>query len=492
MYSESVELPYENELPYEPPERTSDIQLPGAINLLLLAIWAAICLIGFVVIFLSKRPIAGTVIIAVPTFIGMVIKPTFALCTMMLVMPTGMGVAYRRIFSLERGLGMAVAASFALNLLISRPRLRIGNRALWVIIIYTIWVFLRTLGGPYVRLELVRAFTQVQLLVLTFIVYWILETNSEKTFRWALRSYIVGALGTIAITFITGAAMRSLVERPEERYRATLGALADPNVLAVLMGLAFLAAVYLIVRDRGLFWKPIYLVTILFMPIMMIRTGSRGALIAMVFTLMLPLLFVRQVSQKPVSAFLVFVVIILVSGSAAFLVRTRGLEEGVSVRLTDIQRVREAVGYRMYLIRTAIQTALRRPAGTTHTGWYEMAGTYSDIHNDLFYALGVYGIPGFLLIACLMIMMMFSVKRIPLGIEKLYARAVLTFLLVTGLNIGQLFHKHFWVFLVFVMASDRIAKSYTPINDLLPRVEYDDRELLEERQVDLTRRDRYE
>ena len=60
-----------------------------------------------------------------------------------------------------------------------------------------------------------------------------------------------------------------------------------------------------------------------------------------------------------------------------------------------------------------------------------------------------------------MIMLMFTVKRIPLGWEKLYARAILTFLLVMGLDVPQLYQKHFWVFLVFVMAGERIATYFT-------------------------------
>jgi len=52
---------------------------------------------------------------------------------------------------------------------------------------------------------------------------------------------------------------------------------------------------------------------------------------------------------------------------------------------------------------------------------------------------------------------MFTVRRMHLGWEKLYARAVLTFLLVNGLSIGQLYHKHFWVFLAVVVAMERIS-----------------------------------
>jgi len=121
-----------------------------------------------------------------PTFIGMVLKPTFGLCILMLVLPTGAGIGFNQTFSLDRGVGLALAVSFALNVLITRPGLHIANKAIWVMGLYSIWIFLVSLSGPYLGLELMRAFTQFQLLTLILIVYWILETNSEKSWEhWA-------------------------------------------------------------------------------------------------------------------------------------------------------------------------------------------------------------------------------------------------------------------------------------------------------------------
>ena len=117
MYSEYEDDIYEDEMLCEQPERTSDIQLPPVMNILLFAIWIVICSIGFAVIFIAKSAVAGAVIIAVPTFVGMVIKPTFGLCILMLVLPTGAGVGFRQAFSLDRGVGLALAVGFCLNLL---------------------------------------------------------------------------------------------------------------------------------------------------------------------------------------------------------------------------------------------------------------------------------------------------------------------------------------------------------------------------------------
>jgi O-antigen ligase len=453
----------EEDFYYGQAERPSDIQLPPVMNVLLLSIWAAICLIGFAVMVLGKNLVAGTIIIAVPTFIGMVIKPTFALCIMMLVLPTGAGFAYRTMFSLDRGIGIALAIAFALNWLITRPSLRLSNKALWVPILYTIWVFLVSLAGPYLGLELRRAFTQFQLLILALIVYWIIQANGEKTYRWALRAFVIGVLGTNAIASITGAARVAVEEMPERRYAATIGAAVEPNMLAAITCMAFFASLYLFARDKRIFWRVVYLVAIVVLPVVLLQIGSRGAAVAFAFTVLSPLLFVRQVLRRPVLVLLLLVGILLGSLSAGWLVRERGLEAPVARRLTDIGYARDAIGYRMLPVKKALQAAVDRPAGTSYYGWFEWSGLRHIPHNDFFLALGMYGIPAAILFALFILLMMLTVRRMPLGLEKLYARAVLTFLIVMGLSMAQVFLKHFWVFLVIVMASAHISLSYAEV-----------------------------
>ncbi|MBN2129876.1 MAG: hypothetical protein JW741_10285, partial [Sedimentisphaerales bacterium] len=78
MYATCLNEIDENDLLYEPEERTSDIQFPSAMNFFLLMVWLVACVVGFAVTFLAKNAVAGAAIIAVPTFVGMVLKPTFA------------------------------------------------------------------------------------------------------------------------------------------------------------------------------------------------------------------------------------------------------------------------------------------------------------------------------------------------------------------------------------------------------------------------------
>src|SRR4030043_1507884 len=302
MYAEYAnEIEFDQDyLYYEQGERFSDIPFPPVMNVFLFAGWICIFLVGSAVITLAKNPVAGIIIIGVPTFIGMVLKPTFGLCILMLVLPTGAGIGFNQTFSLDRGVGVALAVSFALNVLITRPGLHIRNKAIWIMGLYSIWILLVSLGGSYLGLELMRAFTQFQLLMLILIVYWILETNCEKTFQWALRAYVVGTLGTIMLAFITGTAIKTLEDTSQTRYSATLGEAIDANMLAALTSTAFLAAIYLFARNKNIFWRMINLAAILFLPLMLLKIGSRGALVALAFTMLSPLLFIREVAQRPV------------------------------------------------------------------------------------------------------------------------------------------------------------------------------------------------
>ncbi len=457
MYATYVHDLDRDGLLYEPEERTSDIQLSSAMNMLLLAVWLLVCAVGFAVAFVAKYRVAGAVIVALPTFVGMLLKPTFALGILMLVLPTGAGVGLGHGFSLDRAVGLAVAVGFLANAILTRPGLHVRHKALWVAAGLSGWIFCASLLQPYLSMEIVRAFTQLQLVILILIVYWILETNTERTFIWALRSYVLGMVGTTVLALKTGAAIRAMHETREARYAATLGSAIDANMLAALTALAFLSAIYLFARDRSLLWRLFYLAAMLFLPVMMIKIGSRGGLIALAFTLLSPLLFVRQVIQRPMLAVVLLLGIVVASASAGLLMRQRSLDASVADRLTDVQRAQKAIDVRMAPIKDAIEAVAVRPAGTGYFSWFERTGSQIWPHNDFFFALGVYGIPGAILFAAFVILLMLTVRRMPLTFEKLYARAVLTFLLVMGLSIKQVSAKYFWVFLAFVLAAERVS-----------------------------------
>ena len=375
----------------------------------------------------------------------------------MLALPTGAGVGYGGGVQSRPRHRRGAGGSFFLNVLLTRPGLRVRHKALWFAAGMSVWIGVSSLMQPKLTWEMGRAFTQFQLVVLILIVYWILETNSENTFRWALRSYVIGMVGSIVLAIKSGQTIRAMQETRDVRYAATLGRAIDANMLSALIAIAFLSAIYLFARDRSLFWRAVYFVALLFLPLMMIRTGSRGGLVALAFTMLSPLLFVRQVLSRPALAALLLIVIVVASVSAGVLIQQQGVESSVSHRLTDVGRAKEALEFRMAAVQNALDAVLVWPMGTGYWSWFERSGSQIWPHNDFFFSLGVYGIPGAILFAVFVILLMLTVRRTPLTMEKLYARAVLTFLLVMGLNIKQVSAKYYWVFLAFVLAAERIG-----------------------------------
>jgi O-antigen ligase len=290
------------------------------------------------------------------------------------------------------------------------------------------------------------------------IVFWIIVNNGEYALKWALRSYVLGSLGTIAITILTGAAMESLEEGGQERYTATVGSTVNANFLAALMALAFLAAIYLLVIDRSLIWKGICIVAMVILPIMILKAGSRGVLVALLFTLMSPLLFIRQVAKRPVLALTLLATIIIVCGVTLVLFKSQGVSERVASRLTDTEYAQQSIATRMALNIAAIRAVLKYPLGTGFYTWFDRTNITHWPHSDFFFCLGVYGYPGVLLFCLIIIAIMIAVKRTPLGMDKLYARAVLTFSIVMGFDGTQIYEKDYWVFMAIILAMAELAQ----------------------------------
>jgi O-antigen ligase len=134
-----------------------------------------------------------------------------------------------------------------------------------------------------------------------------------------------------------------VTETRDVRYSATLGHPIDANMLSALIAIAFLSAIFLFARDRSLLWRLIYLGAMLLLPITMIRTGSRGGLVALAFTMLSPLLFVRQVLRRPALAALLLLAVVIVAASAGALIKENALATSVQTRLTDVARAKEAI-----------------------------------------------------------------------------------------------------------------------------------------------------
>jgi len=439
-------------------EATTNIALPLAIDFLLAAGWLVFCLIGFVVMFVANQKIVGAAIIAVPTFIGMILKPSFALSIFMLVLPSGTAIAVEGRFTLNKGIGIAMALSFLLNIMLTRPKLKMNKTVLWLVLAYYIWTIFAVIvnSGPFMLSQL---FTKVQYIAFFLIVYWILETNKEKNFLWILRSFIAGTCGTVILAFVTGAAIRAVEESADSsRFTATAGGAINANALAAMLALAMLSAVYLLIKDRKIVLRIIYAFSIFFLGIMLFKTGSRGTLVAIIVTFVV-ISFGRQLIRNPVPVLGILFVLGIFLATGYFLLKTGKIQEDVVKRLTDVYMAKQSIADRMIYNKAALNVAMERLTGGGYGTWF----TYTDVdlypHNDLMYSIGVYGFPAGFLFLSFIIGMMLAVKRIPFGFEKMYAKAILVFLLLIGLKGMYVDEKFYWVFWVIALACEKFGGS---------------------------------
>lgn len=461
-------MQFDNNIVYEVPfeednftpqfeERTSDVVLSGSINTLLLIAWGVLCLIGFAVMFIADQKIVGAAIIALPTFIGMVIKPSFALAVFMLVLPSGAAIGAEEQFTLNKGIGMAMALSFLLNIMLTRPRLKMNKIALWLVSLYFGWSCFAIIAnsGPLVLSQL---FTKVQYIALFLIVYWILETNKGKNFLWIIRSFVAGTCGTVILAFVTGTAIRAVEENVSGRFAATAGGTINANSLAAMLGLALFSCIYLIVKDKKIILRVIYIGSILFLGVILFKTGSRGALLAIIFTF-LAVSFGRQLVKNPGAVLGVLVVLGVFLATGYFLLKTGRLQETVTERLTNVSMLQESIANRMLYNKAAWKVATERLTGGGYFTWFMYTNVDHFPHNDLLYSTGIYGFPaGFLFIAFI-VSMMLTVKKIPIKFERFYAKAILIFLILIGFKGMYVSEKFYWVFWAIVMACEKFGAS---------------------------------
>jgi len=426
------------------------------VKVLGLGIWLVFCAVGFVVAYWAREPILGAFIAGGATLIGMLASPTFSLSIMMLVLPTGAGIGYAGAFSLEKGVGIALAISFVFFILLRRPDMRIKNKAIWCAIGFFVYASMSSMWGVYLSVELVRALTEIQLLILVLIAYWLLENNSASTFKWAIRAYVLGMISMVLWAFLTGVGFSSAAGKGG-RFEATIGDAIDANHMGVLLSVGFIYSIYLMVRDKKNIWRSVYCLGIILLPIMIIKTGSRGTIFALSFTLLSPMLFIRQIIRKPVLFGAMLLVLLLLAGTIVLFMKHGSVDKRVSYRLTNVGYAQDSMAERVGLMKKASETVFRYPIGTAYTGWFQRAGVSLFPHNDFFYALGIYGLPGAFFWFMFIIMTLLTIKRIPWGLEKLYARSLLIFLLITGLSLGQLAMKVYWMSMVIILASERMS-----------------------------------
>lgn len=442
---------------------------------LFIGLWLLPCSVGAFLIFFLNAKVMGGAIIGFATFVAMIIKPVFGLSFFLLILPTGAGIGVEGVFTLSKMVGLLFGVSFLIHILICSPPLKVQHKALWIYLLYSLWIFLSTFWGVYFEVERNVLLTQLQLLFLVFIVYWITQNSKREEFIWLLRSYVIGVTGMLLYGVLSGHGAMLTQTAEGQRYAATIGRGIDANMFAVLVGLGLLTAIYLFFREKKILLKAIYILIIGFLPIMMLQIGSRGGIIAFGASIFMSWLSLKNLIKKPL---LVVGLVVIVAVAFVFMTRyfeKQRMQEKVTERMTDTGMISGALEYRMGISRLAVKTAVEMPQGTSKSGWFVRTDAFSWPHSDFFYCLGVYGFPGAFLFALFTISILMVVFKIPTGLEQIYARSILFFLLVAGLGLTQVWTKHYWTFMVLILAIQRVNSLFeTKDNNAQEYLTYED------------------
>lgn len=436
---------------WSPSERTTDIQFGPGMSQLLLAGWLVACAIGAAFIVFFKVPLLGIGFIAVPSLIGMILKPSFALSLWMLILPSGTAVSLVERFTLNKMIGLTVAFCFFFNIMISRPTLRVNKAALWAGLGYIGWVLLALLAVQDYDL-ITQLVSRLQLAVLLLIAYWILRTNTRSAFHWVLRSYVIGTLGTIALAIVTGTAIQAMDES-QGRFTATAGGSINANILSALVAMAFLTSVYLFLVDRRLLWRIGYVAGLIFLTVTLFKTGSRGSVVGLGAALVVAFLG-KQLMTNIRYLLAAVLVLSLFAGLGYFLLSRGKIDEAVSSRLTNVQYARDSLDQRMEYNKTALKAGLKYPFGTGYYGWFNRTNSPKYPHNELMFSMGVYGLPAALLYLLFLYTLFRLIRRIPPSSEKLFAKAIFTFLVLIGLKGYYMTQKFYWIYIAVILVCE--------------------------------------
>jgi len=432
-------------VPADENTNTSNVNMSPAMVTLLVAVWFVMSLFGVLIIKTTGNIVVGGALIGIPTLINIILRPSFGLSLMLLVLASGTAIAVPGILTLNKGIGFVLVICFLLNILVSRPNLHLNYPPVLLSIALFGWMIFSILVNLDYNTS-GQIFTKIQFIGLVLVVYLIIITNPAKSFLWVLRSYFIGTAATVILSFFTGVTQRS-----SYRFAATAGGEINENLFSVLIALAMITAVYLLMIDRHLFIRILYFLGILFFIVMIFKSGSRGTLLATLLTFFF--IFFRKAAIKNFKqSVLILILFTLFVGTGWFLIKTRRIHETVSERITDVNKSRESIASRMEFNIAAIEVAFRDITGTGLFGWFEETSVARYPHNDTLFSIGIYGLPAGVLFVSFLGYLYFLIRKVPDGPEKIFALSVFIFLVLIGLKGMYLTQKVYWIFITIVIA----------------------------------------
>jgi len=451
------------QLPQGPGAMQANAPTGNAGWVMFLVMWAIMCVAAVAAVsYAGNLPLA--IILAVPiTLIGIMWKPVFGLCMIVAVLPIGRAIGHADSFSLERGLAVLLLIGVLVNMIMKGKRLRVRSPVTFGLASLTLLSLFSVTWAKYPRLAGLYSFTLFQILALLILILIVCENPWNVI--WALRTFAAACLFAGLSGLFLGVDL-------SETQRFTVAVSQDkamnPNHLACIFGLAFFAAIYLFRRDPARWTRMVWATCIGLMPIMIIFTASRKAILAIAVTIALPFFSIKGFSRAP--GLRVVMLILLLIGGFLFIKATQfAASEETITRITDPEYAQNSYQQRMGFIKASLDYVGRNPLGAGMGCFYEQQGKV--VHNDFFYIFSNLGYAGAIAFVCFALSMLFYLHRIPQSPEKLFCLSVMVFLFIEGMAATWIFAKHYWI--VLILAAQMVpVQAYMSARNPEPTVEY--------------------
>ena len=406
--------------------------------LLFLGIWGVMALASVIMLAMQVNWIVVAALMSLPTFLGIAWRPMFGLSLMCALMPFGQAISIKGVFSAEHGIGILFAVGSALNILATRKRLRLFNIPTLALFSLTLLAVLSITWATYAELAAQHVPTLAQMFI--YIVLVITICREEQDLRWPLTVFVFSCVGALAMLMLAGRG----IQEQEQRLTVVVGeTVLNPNAFGVGLSLGFMTALYLFIKRSFGPWRWLYTISFVVLPMGVILSGSRKAVLFLAIAPVLPLLMSPWALRRLRVLFGLIFLGGLLAVTTYFTVEYL-LPKSVLYRLTDVGYAAQSFWKRYSFIEDAIQYVSLHPLGAGLGNFRARSGI--QVHNDFFFLFADLGFLGAAIFAAFASAMVFTAARMRAGIDKWYASAIVAFLLLIGTDGTWIFGKEYWLF----------------------------------------------
>ncbi len=459
-------IPYDTNTDVDPISQDASPVSGGWI--MFVAVWLLCCLGGILTATLGGQPILGIALMGVPTAVGVIASPTFALCCIALVLPLSGSINFQGQFTADRVVGGLAALGILFHCKFLGRGLFVRGTPLIPMILLGCWASTSALWAPEKPFAFISSLTIFQLCI------WGLAVWNAVAYRgnfvWPLRAYAIGMLFVVTRLYLTGGLAR-IARSSGSDTRLTIGGTnaqdVNPNDFATYLAAAFLVAVYLFLRDPSKTLRLMWAACAFIFPVMMILTGARSCLFGLAAALGVTALTAYQFLRSRGMMVGVVIAAILLVGGYQFVLRSQYAKSEAVQRIFDSKMRDKSLDYRIALMQRGIENIMSNPIlGTGYKNYTIALREKHVIHNDIMLItaeLGIFGVTLFLLFFGKLI---YASARTRAPAEKWLLRSMTVFFLVTGLAHPIFTIKAMWFFTIFAAAAANRARQLEAAQDL--------------------------